>query len=91
MQMKTMIARADTLSTQSVGDELLILDQGAGKIHQLNETAALIWRKCEAGLSAEEVAQALAESYDIGEEAATKDVAATLEKLQALDLICIAK
>ena len=87
--MKTMVARADTLSTQSVGDELLILDQAAGRIHQLNETAALIWRKCEAGLSAQEVAQALVESYDIGEEAAAKDVVATLEQLQALDLICV--
>ena len=91
MRMKTMVASGDTLSTQIVGDELLILDQDAGKIHQLNETAALIWRKCEAGLSAQEVAQALVESYDIGEEAAANDVAATLEKLQALDLICIAK
>ena len=86
-----MVARTDKLSTQSVGDELLILDQGAGKIHQLNETAALIWRKYESGLSTEELVQALVESYDIGEEAAAKDVAATLEKLQALDLICIAE
>lgn len=83
--------RPDTLLTQSVGKELLILDQDAGKIHQLNETAALIWRKCEAGLSAQQVAQFLVDSYEIGEEVATKDVVATLENLQALNLICIAE
>ena len=83
-----MRARTDSLAFQDVGQELLILDQGSGKIHQLNETASLIWRKVEAGLSLQEVAQFLAEHYDIGPDTAAKDVADTLQELQALDLVC---
>ncbi|MFO1311044.1 MAG: PqqD family protein [Burkholderiales bacterium] len=79
---------ANALSIQSVGQELLILDQEAGLIHQLNETAALIWRKCEAGHSPREVAQHLVESYEIGEEVASREVVETLEKLRALNLVC---
>jgi hypothetical protein len=81
-----MPARAESLSVQSVGEDLLILDQGSGTIHQLNQTAALIWRKCGEGLSAQELAQLLAENYEIGEDVARRDVAETLEKLQALNL-----
>jgi hypothetical protein len=87
--MNAKTTRAEALSVQSVGQELLILDRGAGMIHQLNETAALIWEKCEAGLSPKEVAQCLVESYDIGEEEAARDVSGTLEKLQALKLVFI--
>ncbi len=77
-----------TLSIQAVGPELLILDRGAGLIHQLNETAAFIWRKSGAGHSAREVAQFLIQTYDVGEEVATREVVDTLEKLQALNLVC---
>lgn len=76
-----------TLSVQAVGSELLILDKGAGLIHQLNETAALIWRKSGAGHSAREVAQFLVESYEVGEEVAIREVVDTLEKLRALNLV----
>ncbi|MFO1303206.1 MAG: PqqD family protein [Burkholderiales bacterium] len=75
------------LSIQPVGSELLILDQHAGLIHQLNETAALIWRKKEAGHSAEEVARFMAEHYEVGEAAAMREVVETLMKLQALNLV----
>lgn len=85
--MKVMRVRAESLSVQSVDQEVLILDQRSGMIHQLNQTATLIWRKCDEGLSPEELAQTLAENYDIGEDIAKLDVEATLEKLQALNLL----
>lgn len=88
---KALRARAEALSVQAVGEELLILDRGAGVIHQLNPTAALIWQKCVAGLSPREMAEYLVESYAIGEDVATRDVRSTLEKLQTLNLVCSAE
>lgn len=83
------IRLSESLSFQDVGQELLILDQHAGLIHQLNETATVIWRKCEAGLTPQEMAQCLVESYEIGEEVAAREVADTLQKLRALNLVSI--
>ena len=88
MNTKAMRARGDALSFQDVGQELLILDQRDGMIHQLNETASLIWRKCEAGLSPQQVAQFLVENYEIEEATASRDVVDTLQQLQALKLVC---
>ena len=84
-----MRAREESLSVQSVDQELLILDQVSGMIHQLNQTATLIWRKCREGLSSQEMAHLLAENYEIGEDVATKDVTETLERLRALNLIVV--
>ena len=77
----------ESMSVQSVGQELLILDRGSGTIHQLNQTAALIWRKCGEGLSSQQLAQLLAENYEIEEDVARRDVAETLERLQVLNLV----
>ena len=74
---------------QPVDDELLILDQGSGVIHQLNQTAAVIWRNCVAGFSPEQMAKYLVDNYEIGEEAAARDVVHTLNQLSALNLVSI--
>jgi len=74
------------LSVQAVDQDLLILDEDSGMIHQLNQTATLIWRKSSEGFSPQEVAQLLAENYDIGQDVARRDVVETLERLQALNL-----
>ena len=58
-------------------------------IHQLNQTATLIWRKSSEGLSPQAMAQLLAENYEIGEDVARRDVVETLEKLQALNLVSV--
>ena len=78
-----------SLSVQSVDQELLILDEDSGLIHQLNQTATLIWRKSGEGLSPQAMAQLLAENYEIGEDVARRDVVETLEKLQALNLVSV--
>ena len=42
-------ARPDGLIVRASGDELLVLDTRADRIHQLNATASLIWSHLEAG------------------------------------------
>ena len=63
------------------------MDEDSGLIHQLNQTATLIWRKSGEGLSAQATARLLAENFEIGEDVARRDVAHTLEKLRALNLV----
>jgi len=81
--------RRKSLSVQVVEEELLIFDEDSGMIHQLNQTAALIWRKCGEGLSLHELAQLLAKHYEIKEDVARRDVGETLERLQALNLVSV--
>lgn len=87
MTMKAMRARAESLSIQSVDQEVLIMDHRTGMIHQLNQTATLIWRKCAEGVPLEELVKTLAENYDIAEDIARGDVETTVQKLQALNLL----
>lgn len=50
---------------------------------RLNETAAEIWKKLEAGLTFDEIIVNLSESYDVSEEEVRKDVYEFKEKLKA--------
>jgi Coenzyme PQQ synthesis protein D (PqqD) len=40
-------ARDDNLFVQQLGDELILYDMERGKYHQLNGTAALVWKSCD--------------------------------------------
>ena len=85
--MKAMRKKVETLMVREVGDEVVLLDVEADKVHQLNGTASSIWRMCEQAESPEAMARVLAEQYDVQPDVALKDVNETLEKLQALKLL----
>ena len=85
--MKNVRKRVDALLIREVGDEVVVLDVEADKVHQLNGTASSIWRMCEQAESSEAMAKILAEQYDVSPDVALKDVNETLEKLQALKLL----
>ena len=55
-------ARGD-LGLQEVGEEGLLYDREAGKVHILNRTALFTWRKCDGTRTAEEIAGALRETF----------------------------
>jgi hypothetical protein len=71
---------------QVVGD-ILLLDNESGQVHQLNETAGFIWRTCEDVPSVDGIAELLAKEFDVRHDIALKDVAETLSKLRALNLV----
>jgi hypothetical protein len=79
--------RVDGLIVREADDEILVLDETEGRIHQLNQTAAFIWRRCEDLSSPEEIARALSEAFDVREDEALRDVAQTLSKLTSLNLL----
>ncbi len=57
---------------REVGDELLVLDTESDQVHQLNSAATTIW---------------LASEFDVGEDAAKRDVDETLERLRTIGLV----
>ena len=83
----TSIERSDLTISRDVNGETLVLDSRAKLIHQLNPTATFIWQQARSGSSADQIAAALAEDFDIALEIAHRDVAATLDRLNELDLL----
>ena len=81
------IEHSDLTISREVNGEVLVLDDRAQIIHQLNPTAAFIWQQAQSGSAAAEIAVALAEQYDIDPETAHRDVAATLARLKELNLV----
>jgi len=72
---------------RGLDDDLLILDTEANQIHQLNQTASLIWRNVDEVSAPEQLAGLLAETFDVGEQVALTDVLQTLERFRGLNLV----
>jgi len=77
----------DLIVRRTADDELLILDTARDQIHQLNQTAALIWTKLGEGLSDAEIARILCSAFDVEEQAANLDVSTTIDRFRALGLL----
>src|ERR1044072_581435 len=63
-------ARKEGLVVQHLSDEVLIYDQQRHKAHCLNETAALIWMRCDGKTTVSSMAQDLSKQTGtrVGEE-----------------------
>lgn len=72
---------------RELGDELLMLDTEADRIHRLNPTAAAVWRLHAEGATVEAIALALTERYDVPSELALADVHAMMTKMMGLGLL----
>jgi hypothetical protein len=75
------------LLVREVNGEVLVLDSEADRIHQLNESASIIWRMHARGADASEIASSLAIEFDLDKHRAYTDVKAALERFRALKLI----
>ena len=72
---------------RDVDHDVLLLDTESDLIHQLNQTASFIWRKCDEAPSVTEIAELLATEFDVEVHIALRDVVETLSRLKALNLI----
>lgn len=75
------------MTIRPVGDELLVLDTDAQRIHQLNATASFIWHCCDKAASADDIAGLVAAEYAVDQHIALRDVAETLGRLRELNLV----
>lgn len=78
--------RPDLTLEESDG-ELIVLDKDGGKVHQLNLSAALIWRGLNDGMETGEIAALLASTFDIDQKTVISDVKATIAELRELGLL----
>ncbi len=72
---------------RELGSEIVALDTRANLVHQLNETASLIWRLRTQGLPAAEIAAEVAATYAVDPGTAATDVVAMIARLETLDLL----
>jgi hypothetical protein len=66
-----------------------LLDRAGGRVHQLNATASFVWSKLDGRNSAEDVAAAVAEAFDVEPERAARDVAGLVEQFRTLRLLVL--
>ncbi len=59
------LARRQGLVIQELSDEVLVYDLQRDKAHCLNQTAALVWKKCDGKKNISELSQALAEELGV--------------------------
>lgn len=75
------------LAYRRVGDELFVVDGAAGRLHELNGSAALIWEGLAAGKSAPAIAAGLAAEFEVDELAALSDAQDFISELAAAGLV----
>lgn len=72
---------------REVKQEVVLLDTAADRVHQLNVTASFIWSRCEKAHTEQELAQWLAEAFDVDADVALQDTRAILDTLRELKLV----
>jgi hypothetical protein len=77
----------ELIAVREVEDGILLLDSELNRIHQLNGTAQFIWNSCDGSTSASQIAESLAQEYEVDMDLAMRDVADILEKLRAVNLV----
>ncbi|MDQ3564905.1 MAG: PqqD family protein [Pseudomonadota bacterium] len=80
------VRRSDLLYRE-VANEVVVLDRHSEKIHQLNETAAHVWKHCDGSHSLPDIGRSLTEEYGIPFSAAEADVTRTVSDFATLGLL----
>jgi hypothetical protein len=62
------------LTVQDIDGEMVILDRGTERIHQLNASASWVWQRLDGKTSLPDLATGLAEYFDVDFETALRDV-----------------
>lgn len=75
------------LAYRRVGGELFVVDGAAGKLHELNGSAALIWEGLAAGKTEARIAGLLAEEFEVDLAGALADVKGFAAELARAGLV----
>lgn len=79
--------RADVIDTILNEKEASLMHIGTQSSFALNQTGLKIWNLLKEGVGLDEIAEELAETFDVGLERATQDTMDLIENLLAFDLI----
>ena len=87
MSAKGLVPQEHVVFTEFDAGEGVLVDLNTKKYFQLNETAALVWRSLEEGLSHEEIVGRITSAYEVGQEHASESVRRVLENFRAFKLV----
>ena len=83
----TPVPQEHVVSTEFEGGEGVLVDLNSKRYYQLNETAMLVWRCLERGLSADEIVSEMTRAYDVTPDHASGSLARLLQNLRAHKLV----
>lgn len=75
------------VSTEFEGGEGVLVDLNTKRYYQLNETAMLVWRGLERGLSNDEIVREMTDRYDVSPEHASESVERLIGSLSSHKLV----
>lgn len=82
-----MPARRSDVTIQQVGDDTVLHDERAGKLHVINASAAWIWDQLDGAASVDDIGDRLAQRFGIEPAAARRDVERIARSFDELGLL----
>jgi len=83
--------RNPKLAWREIDGEVVIISPDDSQVHELNETASLIWKFADGKHSVDQIAEVVAEGYEVPVEVAQADVRELIEMLSAKSLLMAPK
>ena len=75
------------LTTSDVDDELVVLDELNGNVHQLNSTAKTVFECCDGSNRVSDIQQRLVDEFDVAPDVARHDVLSLLRQFRRQHLL----
>jgi hypothetical protein len=88
--MTTCPMRHPRLAWREIDGEIVIISPEDSQVHELNETASLVWKRADGAQTVEEIAAGMAAEYDVTCELARRDVAELIAQLAEKQLLTAA-
>ena len=75
------------LAWREIDDETIIISPNDSVMHELNDTGSFLWKNIDGRKSAAELAELLAENYEVAPDIALSDTQALLEEMASRKLL----
>jgi Coenzyme PQQ synthesis protein D (PqqD) len=79
--------RNPKLAWREIGGEIVIISPDDSQVHELNETASLVWKQADGTRTRDEIAAAVAKEFEVDLAAAAADVAELTTVLREKQLL----
>jgi Coenzyme PQQ synthesis protein D (PqqD) len=75
------------LAWREIDDETVIISPNDSVMHELNDTGSFLWKNIDGKKSATELAELLAENYEVTPDVALTDTQSLLEEMSSRKLV----
>lgn len=75
------------LVTQTVGEEVILLDRDNERVHQLNDVGAFILSCCDGTRTRDAIVAEVVRRFDVSHAVAAADVGDLLSRMRALEIV----